>query len=197
MRKLVTIFLAATTAFMLSSCSQMAMANGREYNTTVTTVLGFEGITDEKLPELADELKRFHRLERLGLGNNTLTDISPLEEVAELPKLTHLWLLNNNIADISPLEGFTEITFLSLNDNEITDISPLTKLDKLTHLNLSGNPISDISPLAEIKSLQYFVIFDTLAAEEDIEQLRQQLPDCEINSEFMEELYRENSEGSV
>lgn len=125
MRKFVTTFLAA---FMLSSCSQMATANGREYNTTVTTVLGFEGITDEKLPELADELKRFYRLERLGLGNNTLTDIPPLEE---------------------------------------------------------------------IKSLQYLCIFDTLASDEDIEQLRLQLPDCKINLDFMEELYRENSEGSA
>lgn len=193
MKKIIAALLAAT-AFLLSSCSQMATANGKEYNTTVTTLLGFEGITDEKLPGLADELKRFYRLERLGLGNNTLTDISPLSELAGGSKITHLWLFNNKITDISPLEGLTEITLLALNDNEITDISPLTKLDKLTHLNLSGNPISDISPLAEIESLKYLTIFDTLALEEDIEQLRRQLPDCMINTKFMEDLYRENLE---
>lgn len=180
MKKIIAALLTAA-AFLLSSCSQMATANGREYNTTVTTLLGFEDITDEKLPKLADELKRFYRLDHLGLGNNTLTDISPLAELSGGPKITHLWLCNNKITDISPLEGLTEVTLLALNDNEITDVSPLTKLDKLTHLNLSGNLISDISPLAEIKSLKYLLILDTAVSEEALEQLQQQLPDCQIN----------------
>lgn len=158
MKKIIAALLTAA-AFLLSSCSQMATANGREYNTTVTTLLGFEDITDEKLPKLADELKRFYRLDHLGLGNNTLTDISPLAELSGGPKITHLWLCNNKITDISPLEGLTEITLLVLNDNEITDVSPL----------------------AEIKSLKYLLILDTAVSEETLEQLQQQLPDCQIN----------------
>ena len=55
-----------------------------------------------------------------------LSDISPL---ARAPRsLTHLYLGQNDISDISPLAGLTALKRLELHENLIRDISPLTEL---------------------------------------------------------------------
>ena len=86
----------------------------------------------------------------LRLGNNPITDISPL---SGLTSLTFLNLGGNPITDISPLSGLTSLTDLLLLNNPITDISPLSGLINLTHLTLQFNPITDISPLSGLTSL--------------------------------------------
>ena len=55
-----------------------------------------------------------------------LSDISPL---ARAPRsLTRLYLGQNDISDISPLAGLTALKWLELQENLIRDISPLTEL---------------------------------------------------------------------
>ena len=89
-------------------------------------------------------------LTNLSLGENSISDISALEE---LNSLTNLSLFRNSISDISALDGLTSLTNLSLGENSISDISALEELTSLTNLYLSSNSISDISALEELTSL--------------------------------------------
>ena len=97
------------------------------------------------------------KLTKLNLGGNPVSNISPL---AELIKLTELYLFESNISDISPLAGLTELTKLYLWDNKISDISAVAELTKLTKLNLGNNNISDISPLTDLTNLTWLNLSD-------------------------------------
>ena len=79
------------------------------------------------------------------IGNQELSDISP---VASLTGLKELDLGDNKISDVSPLADLTGLTQLNLAENEMVDVSPLAGLTNLTLLNVSHNMIADISPLA-------------------------------------------------
>ena len=95
-------------------------------------------------------------LETLGLWNNQISDITPLKGLINLKSLD---LSVNQISDITPLAGLTNLQWLYLHDNQISDITSLSNLINLESLNLTGNPISDA----------------------DIQWLRAQLPNCEID----------------
>ena len=87
----------------------------------------------------------------MSLGNNNISDVSPL---AELTQLTSLNLQNNNISDLSPFAELTQLTSLNLQDNNISDVSPLAELTQLTSLVLQRNNISDVSPLVGLINLK-------------------------------------------
>ena len=70
-----------------------------------------------------------------------------------IENLQQLWLGDNQISDVSPLAGLTNLQELLLDDNQISDVSPLAGLRNLQQLWLSGNPISDTSPLANLTNL--------------------------------------------
>ena len=97
------------------------------------------------------------KLTNLNLGGNPVSNISPL---TELIKLTELYLFESNISDISPVAGLTKLTELYLWDNKISDISAVADLTKLTNLNLGNNNISDISPLADLTNLTWLNLSD-------------------------------------
>lgn len=78
-------------------------------------------------------------MEKLGLNQHSITDISPL---ANLTKITNLNLNDNQIEDISPLANLTKITDLSLKDNQIEDLRPLRNLKALNRLYLDDNPLN-------------------------------------------------------
>ena len=87
-------------------------------------------------------------LAALDLGNNSISDISPLADLTALPSLS---LANNRISDISVLARMTSLTTLNLDSNSISNVSALAGLTKLTSLSLLGNPISDYAPLRRLK----------------------------------------------
>ncbi|MDE0685228.1 MAG: cadherin domain-containing protein, partial [Candidatus Poribacteria bacterium] len=58
----------------------------------------------------------------------------------------------NSVSDVSPLENLTELIRLYLNDNSVSDVSPLENLTLLQELLLSGNPISDYAPIRTLKT---------------------------------------------
>ena len=128
------------------------------------TDLAVSGITD------LTGLEHAHHIERLSLGENTISDFSPiagltrldylglsnisdLSPLADLKQLTWLDLSGDNISDLSPLAELKQLQLLELSHNNISDISPLADLKKLQLLELSGNSISDLSPLADLKKL--------------------------------------------
>ena len=101
-------------------------------------------------------LENLTNLTKLELGFNSIIDISPLEN---LTNLTTLELFSNSISDISPLENLTNLTTLDLGFNSIIDISPLENLTNLTTLDLSGNNMSDISSLEDLTNLTTLLLF--------------------------------------
>ena len=96
-------------------------------------------------------------LTELGLGDNFISDISPL---AGLTRLRLLDLRDNLISNISPLARLTNLTELGLGKNSISNLSPLAGLTKLTALNLWNNSIFDISPLARLTKLTELYLQD-------------------------------------
>ena len=75
-------------------------------------------------------------LEKLDLGENEISDLSP---IAKLNKLLKLSLIRNRISDLTPISELTNLEYLDLYANKIEDISPLAKLTNLRHLDLHNN----------------------------------------------------------
>ena len=174
---------------------------GVEYDIATTDSLNLYacGINDKILRDIMPEIKRLTNLTWLDLGDNQITDITPLEK---LTNLTNLSLRVNQIANITPLEKLTNLENLILSDNQITDITPLTKLTnlrdlfldsnqitditplaqltKLTQLWLDSNQITNITPLAQLTNLTILFLNGNPISEQDIDFLKSKLPNCNI-----------------
>ena len=134
---------------------------------------------NRQITELAG-LEYATNLTELRLGENPITDISPLaqltqlsflrindcwtiDDISPLANLTQLgWLdLDRNlIVDIGPLAGLTGLTSLDIRYNQIEDLSPLSNLMHLTALHLGGNPIEDIESLSNLTQLTFLRLND-------------------------------------
>lgn len=86
----------------------------------------------------------------LDLGNQNITDLSPL---ASLTTISNLNLTGNQIQDISPLSNLQNLSFLLIAFNEIQDISPLANLKNLRYLVIENNQITDLSSLNSLPNL--------------------------------------------
>lgn len=153
-------------------------------------------------------LERFDFLQNLELGQNRVTDLSPLSGLAALRTLG---LGGNGLADISPLSGLTGLTKLDLSDNGIRDLAALSKLTALTELNLNdnmaadltalsglsrlqilcldNNRVDDVAPLLTLTGLRQLYISGNGLSEEQYLQLRNALPNCALYCDGYEDLY--------
>lgn len=100
-------------------------------------------------------LSNLINLRYLNLHNNLFSDLSPL---ADLTSLLQLDLGDNQITTIPSLPGLTQLRYFYLSNNQISDISALSELQQLYSLDLCNNQIADISPLAEIEEMTYLYI---------------------------------------
>ena len=106
------------------------------------------------------DLKYMVNLTSLGLGNNQITDLTPL---AGLTELRSLGVHGNDLEDLTPLAGLTNLEELRLGGGgnsganaRISDLSPLSGLTKLRYLTLPpASQITDLSPLSSLTSLAY------------------------------------------
>ena len=103
-----------------------------------------------------DQVLKFKKLESLDLGANNIENIYILQYLNA--PLRELRLGNNLIEDGTPLMYLRSLEVLDLSGNRLTSVSPIKQIPTLTWLKLTGNPLS----------------------EEQIEELRAALPDCEI-----------------
>ena len=126
-----------------------------EAHVAAITVLDLSGQSITSLK--SGDFYGFTALTTLQLHNNSISDISVLEDLTALTSLT---LNDNSISDISVLEDLTTLTELTLNDNSISDVSALEDLTALTDLDLSGNPILDYGPLSRLKTANPSVDID-------------------------------------
>ena len=116
-------------------------------------------------------------LEKLLLQRTPVSNLSPL---GELKHLELLWLHNTQVSDLSPLAELTNLKDLPLINTQVSDLSPLAELKNLKELYLSNTQVSDLSPLAELKNLEILTLGNTQVSEEQVQELRQALPNCEI-----------------
>jgi len=101
----------------------------------------------KSLTPLIPFFKKMSELEFLDLGNNQISDISPLKELKNLEKLN---LNGNQITDISPLKELKKLKALNLSGNRINKISELGLKKNLYLLDLSGNQITDIATINKL-----------------------------------------------
>ena len=122
-------------------------------------------------------LVELKNLTYLDLGN---TQVSGLSLLAELKNLKSITLNNTPVSDLLPLAELKSLEMLTLIDMQVSDLSLLAKLKNLERLNLSNTPVSDLSPLVELKSLKEIYLENTQVSDEQVQELRQALPNCEI-----------------
>lgn len=167
--------------------------------TNITELDLGEGAADDLSP-----LSGLTNLKKLSLDHSTLGDLTPLNS---LTSLEELYISYTNVEDISPLSSMTWLDSVDLHGNSITDISPLAltrlgcisidydsadyieTLNKMKCLNtliIVVTGTSDVLSLSSLTGLNNLYIFcDFDVSEEDIEALRQALPDCEISTEYL------------
>lgn len=126
---------------------------GEDYRTDIRS-LCIEGT------ELSDlfGFEKFDCLETVQLGRNRIENLSPFQNAHCRDSIKELDLSFNRIQDLGPLAALSGLETLDLRSNQISSLRPLQRLTQLKKLNLSGNPLTA----------------------EQIQELRQALPDCEI-----------------
>jgi hypothetical protein len=117
------------------------------------------------------------RVWRVDLQNSQVSDVSPL---AALKSLEYLSLDNTQVSDLSPLAELENLRELHFRRTAVSDLSPLAKLGNLILLVLSDTQVNDLSPLAELKNLKWLRLHNTQVSDEQVQELRQALPNCEI-----------------
>ena len=89
-------------------------------------------------------------LKSLRISENTLVNVSPLTELAQL---TELHLYGKTTSDVSVFADLKQLTSLSLIDTAVSNLTPLANLKQLTKLNLRNNAVSDVTPLIGLTQL--------------------------------------------
>ena len=122
------------------------------------------------------------KVKYLDLGHND--DLSDLSFVASMPELEVLIIAMTNISDLSPLANCPKMEYLEIQETQISDLSPLAGLSNLAHLNICNQEnITDASPLYGLTKLERLWIgCNTPIPEEQVAELKESLPDCDINT---------------
>ncbi len=116
---------------------------------------------------------------RLALNLNylSISDVSKIKKINEIPNLQVLDLSNNeisNISDLGELNGLNGLEYLNLVENKITKIEGLDNLKKLEYLGLKSNKISKIEGLDNLKKLEYLKLsYNKISKIEELDKLTQ------------------------
>jgi hypothetical protein len=121
----------------LQACLDQALERSAQSDPATVTLLSCVGAGVQTLAGI----EALVNLEQLELGDNAITNLSPL---IPLKKLRVLGLRNNSVGDIRPLDELPILRFLSLEGNERV---PCRQLDKLQQRlgNTFGRPQSCIN----------------------------------------------------
>jgi hypothetical protein len=78
---------------------------------------------------------------------------------------------------------FTNLQSLDLDDTHIRDLTPLSELEHLSILRISvpRTLVDDLTPLVDLKCLRYLDVSGTRVNKEQVEALKEALPDCVID----------------
>lgn len=140
-------------------------------------------------------------LEYVSISGNPIKDISPvftlknlyslsvsgdqidsLDSIIQMPGLERLDVYNGKNLDYNSLTQLNNLTSLSLDSCDVTDISFVKELTKLEYLYLEETEVADLSPVTSLKNLEYLSLYGTPVTDEQVSELRNQLPKCEIRN---------------
>ena len=124
-------------------------------------------------------LKYCNEIRFLDLGHNHLKHI---DFVSYMPDLEVCIIAVNYLHDINGIENCKKLEYCEFLSGIIKDISPLAACTELKHLNVAYNVIDDISPLYGLTKLERLWISRNNIPKEQIEHIRELLPNCEINT---------------
>lgn len=94
--------------------------------------------------------------------------------------ITELDLSGTKLADLAPLKGLTRLQWLDLQGTQVSNLTPLKGLPRLLGLSLLGTQVSDLTALKGLTSLAYLGLQGTQLSQEQVDELAQALPDCDI-----------------
>eukprot|EP00698_Gefionella_okellyi_P003999 TRINITY_DN13705_c0_g1_i1.p1 TRINITY_DN13705_c0_g1~~TRINITY_DN13705_c0_g1_i1.p1 ORF type:complete len:293 (+),score=36.14 TRINITY_DN13705_c0_g1_i1:74-880(+) len=89
-------------------------------------------------PTFKKLLKKVHRVKRLYLGDNLLTDLSGVD----LPVCEHLFVARNDIKGFLSLPRAPNLTSLDISDNLLENVRFLNRYPNLKSINVRGNPLA-------------------------------------------------------
>lgn len=118
-------------------------------------------------------------LRELYLRNNYLRSIDAVGPLIHLEKLD---VSSNRLASLEGVDSLVNLQELYLQDNQLEDISSLAKLENLVVLDLSENngirSLTSLSGLTQLRQLR--LVKCRNISTEAVEELRSQLPNCQI-----------------
>ena len=109
--------------------------------------VGGSNISDSSL----DVISKCTNLTKLGI--NSCPNIKDISKLESLTKLQRLWIGNTSITSIDVLKNLTELKELEMNNISIKNLEAIKDLTNLEGLYCSGCQISDVSPLANLTKL--------------------------------------------
>ncbi len=106
-----------------------------------------------RLDDLSD-LENMPALTSLALNRLSIRDLAPLAGL----KLVRLGLGSNSISDLTPILGMDTLEALDISDNPLYDLRGLERLTNLNSLNITAVPAASLEPLASLRlfALSYF-----------------------------------------
>ena len=137
-----------------------------------------------------------------------ISDIKSLSRLLTVSRGLHI--VNTQVKDFSALSGLKDVRYLYLNANKMTTVPDFSKIQNLRELNLSRNKITDFTPVLALSGLQRLYLGNNEAPqketndigslaglemmqnlryldlsglpliEKQVEDLRQQLPNCNV-----------------
>lgn len=126
-------------------------------------------------PKIYNHFRYF--FDRLRLPNCNVVNI---EFLNKLPNLRYLHLSDNNIEDINPMINLVKVEYLDIARNQIKNIESIRNLINLNYLYMYSNQIKDITPLYNLQKLKNLYLYGNEIPQEQIEELKRRLPNCEI-----------------
>ena len=137
------------------------------------------GYDDKRLAPL----KYCTKVKYLDIGHN---GIENLDFLYYMPDLEVLIVENDHVSDITAIGSCKNLEYLEVGETRVTDISPLANCTNLVHLNIGRlHELTDISPLYGLTKLErVYGKCDENVPPEQVEHLRELLPNCEIRFEF-------------
>lgn len=139
------------------------------------------------IQEVIDQMENYRSIKTLvitGGKNGVPVDLESLISKAAHYPLQHLYIINfrNFVTKIpQAISNFTDLTRLTLYNNKITQLPPgLGTLISLKMLYVDMNPIVAITPAISNLSLDTLGIAKTQIGEDEINRIKQQLPNCKI-----------------
>ena len=94
--------------------------------------------------------------------------------------VSHVDLRESLVSDLSPLAELKNLAALIINDTPVSDLTPLAEVKNLTELWLNDTQVSDLTPLTKLKNLYGLHLHNTQVSEEQVQELQQALPNCQI-----------------